>query len=111
MVTLEEALKWLIRKQEQTVKANVEADYPPEAQFMTEMNTDFLQRLKDISAPLDVGVDALLAHYKKIVDEIDPNDHLLTHHLFNENPKLYFTIDLNRDYLRKLEYIKENSTA
>lgn len=102
--TTEERVASIIGNQEGNVKREEEREVP-ETKFITDNSREFLARLKEISAPFDEGVAAVLKHYQERVNEIDPDDQVLTHHNFNNNPVLYFTVDALRHYVRVLESI------
>ena len=53
-------------------------------------------------------VRSLIRAQERFVEEIDPGDQFLTHYNFVNKPVDYHIVDLNRDFLRRLQSIVDN---
>ena len=52
-------------------------------------------------------VRTALRSKKAFIESIDPDDQALTHHNYENNPRLYVLVDENRHFIRILENILE----
>jgi hypothetical protein len=53
-------------------------------------------------------VRSLIRAQERFVEEIDPGDQFLTHDNFINDRVNYYIVDLNRDFLRRLQSIVDN---